>query len=61
MSKGWKVALALACLGGVLALTNVVLDYQRTGQVRYGKLALAFGIPAMFYGIAKGAQGARRD
>jgi hypothetical protein len=60
MSKGWKLALALACLGAVLSLTNAVLIYQRTGQIAYGKIALAFGVPALFYAIARSAQSAGR-
>ena len=53
MSRGWRLAVGLACLGGVLALTNVLLDYSRTGTLKYGKIALAFGIPLVFYAIAR--------
>ncbi|HET8946700.1 MAG TPA: hypothetical protein VFQ07_06935 [Candidatus Polarisedimenticolia bacterium] len=60
MSTGWKVALALACLGGVLALLNACLDYQRTGHLAYGKIALAFGVPILFYAIARSAGPAER-
>jgi len=60
MSKGWKLAIALACLGGVLALTNTVMDYRRTGHVTYGKIALAVGVPALFYGIARSTGAAGR-
>jgi hypothetical protein len=60
MSTGWKVALALACVGGVLSLTNAVVTYQRTGSLAYSKIVLAFGVPAMFYAIARSAQGAKR-
>lgn len=61
MSKGWRLALVLACLAGMLALTNVVVEYRRTGHLRYGKLALAFGVPAMFYVIARSAAAVRPD
>jgi len=60
MSNGWKVALALACIGGILSLTNAVLIYQRTGTIAYGKIALAFGVPAVFYAIARSARSAGR-
>lgn len=55
MSKGWKVAVGLACLGGILALLNVVLEFRRSGHVEYGKIALAFGVPILFYVIARSA------
>ena len=61
MSKGWKLAIALACLGSVLALANTVLDYRRTGHLTYGKIALAVGVPVLFYAIARSAQASGRD
>lgn len=39
MSTGWKVALALACVGGVLSPTNAVVTDQRTGSLAYSKAA----------------------
>jgi len=50
---GKKIAIALAVLGGLLALTNVVLHYRSTGELDYGKIALAIGVPVLFYAILK--------
>ena len=50
---GKKLAIALAVLAGLLALTNVVLDYRSTGELDYGKIALAIGVPVLFYAILK--------
>jgi hypothetical protein len=57
--RGKKIALALAVLAGLLALTNVVLTYRSTGELDYGKIALAIGVPVLFYAILKsqGKQG----
>ena len=49
------IALALACVGGVLSLINAYLQYQNSGNVAYGKIALAFGVPIMFYAIGRSA------
>jgi hypothetical protein len=55
MGKGWRIALALACIGGALSLINAYMQYQRSGNLAYGKIALAFGVPAMFYAIGRSA------
>ena len=57
--RGKKIAMALAVLAGLLALTNVVLNYRSTGELDYGKVALAIGVPVLFYAILKsqGKQG----
>lgn len=60
MSKTWRVAVGLACLGGILALVNAVMDCRRTGEVEYGKIALAIGVPVLFYVIARSAGAAER-
>jgi hypothetical protein len=48
-----KLAIALAIVGGILALVNVVVNFSNTGNLEYGKIALAFGVPALFYGILR--------
>ena len=53
MKKGWQIAIGLALVGAVLALTNAYLQYQRTGDIAYGKIALAIGVPAMFYAMMR--------
>jgi len=60
MSKGWKLAIGLACLGGILALINAVVDFRRSGHLDFGKIALAFGIPVLFYAIARSAGAGER-
>lgn len=56
MPKGWQIALALALIGALLALTNAYLRFQRTGQIAYGKIALAIGVPALFYAIIRASR-----
>ena len=58
--RGKKIAMALAVLAGLLALTNVVLNYRSTGELDYGKVALAIGVPVLFYAILK-SQGRKPD
>ena len=53
MKRGWAIALGLAILGGLLALTNACLLYRRTGAIAYGKIALAIGVPILFYAIMR--------
>ncbi len=53
MRKGWPIVLGLALAGALLALTNAYRQYQRTGEVAYGKIALAIGVPALFYAIMR--------
>lgn len=56
----WGVAVALAVIAGLLAVYNVVEDYRAAGEVDWGHLALAIGIPILFYGMARAAS-ARKD
>ncbi len=55
----WRVAVGLAVIGGLLALFNVVQDYRGTGELDWGHLALAVGVPALFYAMARGAAAPR--
>ena len=55
MGKGWRIAVALACVGGALSLINAYMQHERSGNFAYGKIALAFGVPAMFYAIGRSA------
>lgn len=56
MKKGWQIVLGLALVGALLALTNAYLQYQRTGDIAYGKIALAVGVPAVFYALMRSAR-----
>ncbi len=54
ISNGGWLAIGLAILGGLIALANVILGYQRSGDIAWGKLALAFGVPILMYAIVSG-------
>ena len=56
MRKGWWIAMALALVGALLALTNAYLQFQGTGHIAYGKIALAIGVPALFYALMRGSR-----
>lgn len=49
------LALALAAIGGILALLNEANRYHRTATVDWGHVALAFGVPALTYVIIRAA------
>ncbi len=49
---GW-LAVGIAVVGGFIALFNVVQDYQSSGPIDWGHLALAVGIPVFMYAIVK--------
>ena len=53
MKRGWQIVLGLALVGALLALTNAYLQYRRTGDIAYGKIGLAIGVPAMFYAMMR--------
>ncbi|MEJ7811752.1 MAG: hypothetical protein WKG32_15175 [Gemmatimonadaceae bacterium] len=52
------LAISLAILGGLVALGRETASYRRSGGVDWGHVALAFGVPAIMYGIVRGT---RRD
>ena len=51
----WQVAVGLAVLAGLLTLFNAAQDYRSTGALDWGRVALAIGIPAVFYAMAHSA------
>jgi len=53
MKRGWQLVLGLTLVGALLALTNAYLQYRRTADIAYGKIGLAIGVPAMFYGMMR--------
>ncbi len=55
INRLWRVALGLAVIGGLLALANVVQDYHSTGEIDWGHVALAVGVPALFYAMSHSA------
>jgi hypothetical protein len=54
ISNGGWLAIGLAVLAGLIALANVIVVYQRSGDISWGKLALAFGVPIFIYAIVSG-------
>jgi hypothetical protein len=56
MSKTSKVAIALAIIGGLLALSRALYNYTQNGKLDIGKIALGIGIPCLIYAIVKGAE-----
>jgi hypothetical protein len=55
MSKTAKVAVALAIVAGLLALSRALYNYSQTGKWDIGKIALGIGIPCLMYAIVKSA------
>ena len=59
MSKTGKIAIALAIIAGLLALSRAIYNYTQNGKLDIGKIALGIGIPCLMYAIVKSA--ASRD
>jgi hypothetical protein len=55
MSKTGKVAIALAIIAGLLALSRALYNYTQNGKLDIGKIALGIGIPCLIYAIVKSA------
>jgi hypothetical protein len=55
MSKAGKVAVALAIIAGLLALSRALYNYAHNGKVDFGKIALGIAIPCLIYVIVKSA------
>ena len=56
MAKWSWMAMVLALVGALLALTNAYLQFQRTRQIAYGKIGLAIGVPLLFYAIMRASR-----
>lgn len=54
ISNGGWLAVGLGVLAGLIALANVIVVYQRSGDISWGKLALAFGVPIFIYASVRG-------
>jgi hypothetical protein len=52
-SKTGKIAIALAVIAGVLALSRAIFNYTQHGEVDSGKIALGVGIPILIYVLVK--------
>jgi hypothetical protein len=55
ISKTGKVAIVLAIIAGVLALSRALYNYNQSGEWDIGKIALGIGIPCLIYAIIKSA------
>ena len=55
ISKTGKVAITLAIIAGVLALSRALYNYTQSGEWDIGKIALGIGIPCLVYAIMKSA------
>lgn len=55
INRGGWLAIGLGVLGGVIALVNVFMRFQRSGVVDWGQVALAFGVPILLWAIVRGS------
>jgi hypothetical protein len=53
MSKTSKIAIALAIIAGLLALSRALYNYNQNGKLDVGKIALGIGVPCLVYVIVK--------
>ena len=55
ISKAGKIAIGLAIIAGLLALTRAGYLYSQTGEVDVAKIALGLGIPALIFVVVRSA------
>ncbi|MDX6614822.1 MAG: hypothetical protein QOD75_4008 [Blastocatellia bacterium] len=53
MSTTGKVAIALAIIGSILALSRALYNYTQHGNWDIGKIAIGIAIPCLMYAIVK--------
>lgn len=53
ISKAGKIAIGLAIIAGLLALTRAASLYSQTGEVDVAKIALGLGIPALIFVVVR--------
>ena len=49
ISKAGKIAIGLAIIAGLLALTRAAYLYSQTGGVDVAEIALGLGVPALIF------------
>jgi len=59
ITRGGRLAIGLGVVGGLLALANAIVRYQRSGEIDWGRVALAIGVPSFIYAVVGASQ--RRD
>ena len=60
MSKTSKVAIALAIIAGLLALSRALYNYTQNGKLDIGKIALGIAIPCLMYAMVKSTSSTRK-
>jgi hypothetical protein len=55
LSRVGRLAIALAVLGGIVAVVSEILSYRRSGTVDWEPVALALGVPLLIYVIVRSA------
>ena len=53
INKSGRIAIVLAVIAGVLALSRAIYNYAQHGDVDVGKIALGVGIPLLIYVVVK--------
>src|SRR6266545_3127895 len=54
ISRGGWLAIGLGIVGSVIAFGNVIIQYRSSGDLAWGKIALAVGVPILIYAIVSG-------
>jgi len=54
ISRGGWLAIGLGIVGSLIALANVIIRYRSSGDIAWGKIALAIGVPILIYAIVSG-------
>lgn len=55
ISKAGKIAIGLAIIAGLIALTRAAYLYSQTGEVDVAKIALGIGMPALIFVVVRSA------
>lgn len=53
VGKAGKIAIALAIIAGLLAISRAIYNYTESGEWDIGKIAIGIGIPCLIYAIVK--------
>lgn len=51
ISRGGWLAVSLGVIGSLIAIGNVIVIYRRSGDIAWGKVALAIGVPVLIYAM----------
>lgn len=56
LSNAGKIALALAFVAGIAAISRAVYNCSQSGELDFGKIALGIGIPCLIYTIVRNTE-----